>query len=169
MTKPVTSTATSKPITSSSQLNYQFNMNESFMSQSATGSLPGMLGAQNMAFLQQQQRMMNPMMTQTGLPTSGMGDMTNSVMAGNIGFGMGLNPNFQPGLLPQLNPLLFQFPSAHSANIPGLDNMQHMAPMQNIGRGQVLNPSSIGILPGLLPLVQNLSAGRGRGSGSNNQ
>jgi hypothetical protein len=169
MTKSSTSTTTSRPA--------DVNLNN-FLSQSMAGSLPGMLGTnmaatgniagmmglQNMAYAQQQQQFFNPLLFgQTGLPQSGMGDLSNT-MAGNFNMGAGLNP----GLLPQLNPLLFQLQNTSTSNMTGVSNTNSFGSMSTFGRGQSFNPTSVGILPGLLPLLQNLSLGRGRGSGAGN-
>lgn len=72
-----------------------------------------------------------------------------------------------PGLLPAVNPLLYQ-----QVNNSGDGQMQPVShlqmagvapPMQPpaMGRGQALSPGNIGLLPGLYPLLQNLTMGRG--------
>lgn len=179
MTKPTTSTATSEPQTRTCQFENQSIMTENLVNQSTMGCLPGMLGAENLVLMQQQhQRLLNQMLlAQAGLPPTGMGDMSNTVLSGSTVLGRGINPNFhagrelnqnfQPGLLPNMNPLVFQLQTAQGANnVAGVGEVGHVPSVQNSGRGHALNPSSVGILPGLLPLLQNLSAGRGRGYSS---
>ncbi|KAL4218910.1 hypothetical protein ACF0H5_021498 [Mactra antiquata] len=121
-----------------------------FMQQS-TGLFPGMLGVHGMP----NPRLMNPaLLNQAGMPYTGMGDLTNTMFPR----GMGLGAGFQPGLLPQFNPLMMQ---CQGIGDPNMAAMPRNPLMPNIGRGQTLAQN---ILPGLLPLVQNLNLGRGSGS-----
>ena len=78
------------------------------------------------------------------------------------------------GLLPAVNPLLCQ-----TMNNSGDAQMQAMSHLQMsgvappgqpaVGRGQMLRPGNMGLLPGLYPLLQNLSMGRGSLGPQNNK
>lgn len=154
-TKPVTRSASVVIETSSASV------------QQENKSLPvqGMMG--NMTFAQQQ-GMHNSFLLQDLVP--GVDMHKNN---------FGLVPGVAPSLLPQFNPfIMHQLQSqlettarfgpltAHMNQL----NVQYGTMPAFIGRGQVYNPSSVGILPGLLPLMQNLSlAGKGSGRGSCNQ
>lgn len=126
----------------------------SMMPQSA-GNLPDLLGVQGIP----NPRLMNPvLMNQAGLPCTGMGDFTNTMFPATIGYQPGMNQNFHQGSLPQFNPLMIP---RQNIGYPNLTGMVRAPLMPNMGRGQALTS---GILPGLLPLVQNLNLGRGSGS-----
>lgn len=73
-------------------------------------------------------------------------------------------PGQCPGLLPAVNPLLYQtMNNAGDAplhlQMAGVGGVPRGQPP--LGRGQMLRPESMGLLPGLFPLLQNLSMGRG--------
>lgn len=139
-------------------------------------SLPvqGMMG--NMTFAQQQ-GMLNSYLLQGLVP--GISDMHNANLGLLPGVVPGLAPNVTPGLLPQFNPFLIHQLQSQLETTTGFGPLTaHMSQLSLqlgtmptfVGRGQMLNPSSVGLLPGLLPLVQKLSlAGRGSGRGSTNQ
>lgn len=136
-------------------------VNNNLGNQSTTGSYTGIMG--NPAFAQQQ-TFMNPfLMPQPGTDMTGVTQMMAS---------MGLNQGFATNLgsfqMPAFNPFLF--PGNNLAISGASSNMNPFGSLPTFGRGQPMNSGNIGILPCLLPLVQNLSAGRGNGRGvGNNQ
>ena len=84
-------------------------------------------------------------------------------------------PGQCPGLLPAVNPLMYQtMTNAGDASMQTMPQLQ-MAGVGGVtrgqppmGRGQMVRPENMGLLPGLMPLLQNLSMGRGNPQGKKN-
>ena len=158
MTKPVVSTSTNTATVTSTPLPYADDHK--------VLPVQGIMG--NMTF-PQQEAMLNPLLLQGMVPS--LSDLQNM---------QGTSFGLTPGLLPQFNQVPLQQHNTLETNTAGMSqlsaqmnqlNIQLGATMQApMGRGQMLNLSSFGILPGLLPLVQNLSStGQGIERGSSNQ
>ena len=127
----------------------QFGMNGA--GNQLAGNSAGALGLN--PFLMQQ-RMIHPLMlAQQGIVP---GQMNSQQYAAQC-----------PGLLPAVNPLLYQ-----QVNNSGDGQLQPVSHLQMagvapptqppaMGRGQALSSGNMGLLPGLYPLLQNLTMGRG--------
>jgi len=134
-------------------------------SQSMPGLLPGMLG--NMNFTQPPRHFNQFLLGQPGTSMPNMNALFSSMSLNSA-------PNMMshPVMMPPFNPMFFQQPfnPAMPPPFPKPDGslpMNPYGPMPNMGRGQPINPGSVGILPGLMPLVHNMSLGRGRSDPSN--
>ncbi|XP_052789839.1 uncharacterized protein LOC128224159 isoform X2 [Mya arenaria] len=90
----------------------------------------------------------------------------NPIPSFNFGANPGLMPQMNMGLVPQMNPLMFQpIPTMFNGQlIPSMPlNFGQFGPLPPLGRGQPM--ANVGILPGLIPTVQNLPWQQG-GSGA---
>ena len=152
----VTSQVTgSNPLQLNPLLMQQRMQNMSQFSFGAGNQLVGNAGTMGLNPFLMQQRMMAPaMMAQQGIMPPHMNIQQF--------------PGQCPGLLPAVNPLMYQtitnsgdasmqtMPQLQMAGVGGVARGQ-----PSMGRGQMLRPESMGLLPGLYPLLQNLSMGRG--------
>ena len=118
------------------------------------GQNGGSIGGMN-PFLIQQRMLGTTMMAQQGMVPAQM--MPGQQFPGQC-----------PGLLPAVNPLMYQtMTNAGDASMQTMPQLQ-MAGVGGVargqppmGRGQMVRPESMGLLPGLMPLLQNLTVGRG--------
>ena len=191
VTKPSTSAQTSQPSTQSFMNNLGNNPMYRFQ-QMTTSQTAGSTQAQLNQLLMQQRLPnmnhigMNAGNQMTGSTTGNQGlnpylmqqRMVQPMMMTSQGMvpaamNMQQYPGQYSGLLPGMNTVGYQtMNNMGDAQMQGVSHMQMSglaASLQpGIGRGQPIRPGNMGLLPGLYPLLQNLSMGRGS-LGSNNK
>ena len=142
-----------------------YSLQSNLVTESHTGNYQGMTGT-NCSQQQYQGLPSPPMwMPQPGMiPNPRLANMPNfgAMMGTNANISHGMVPFFPQGFPAHMNPMFnaqIPFPSISGSDLSQAQgNMNPVGGVPGLGRGQPM-----GVLPGLLPLFQNLTVGRGRG------